>query len=109
MALATSRIPIIKTASPALSTAGTLDFSASGVMGSCYIRNRGAGIAYIKFDGSVASAAVADGQIGLAQNQSLNLDDIAFTSIGFRMDASGAGILEAVALPRPGSSGAGQG
>ena len=104
-----SRRPYMRGTSGSASGTGTLSWSASGVMGSLYVKNRGTGVVFFNFTTTPpAAATVGTDKHGLGPGDACNLDDIeGFTDIAFRCDASGTFIVEAIASPRPGSSGQG--
>jgi hypothetical protein len=77
----------------------TLDFGA--IMGSLYVKNDGAGTAFLKLDGS-PGASVQDGQFSLKEGQALALDQISFRTLGIA--SSGSIIVEAIAVPRGGGT-----
>ena len=105
--MADPRVPIIKYV--AATDAGVIaDFTAEGNMGAAYIQNRGANPVYVAFD-AVPANTNGDGRLLLEADRSLNLDDIFFTTVGFRCTAALTANVEVVGLPRPGSSGMGFG
>lgn len=108
------RIPIILPPSGTGAVPDTgvfVDFSAFGVMGSMTIRNRGPNTIYGKFfqtlppglPGANIVAGIAPNVFSLAQNQSLNFDDISFAVLALISDIGLPGtFVEVIALQRPG-------
>ena len=103
--MADPRTPIFKNAAP--TDAGvSITFAAEGKMGAAYIINRGANDVYFAFD-AIPANTDGDGRALLPKDQALNLDDIVYTTIGFRAPAGLATIVDVIGLPRPGSSSTG--
>jgi len=105
MPLDAAKVPIMR-ANTFTDAGGSLDFSASGQMGSAYVINDGPDDAYIAFD-AIPPNTIGNGQIRLQKDRILNLDDIAYSSIGVRAKAAGSCVVQAIGVPRPGNGGAG--
>lgn len=75
-------------------------------MGAAYITNRGTNAVYVAFD-AVPANTNGDGRFLLASGRALNLDDIVYTTIGFRCAAGLTTQVDVIGLPRPGASGVG--
>jgi hypothetical protein len=89
--------------------AGSESFAAVGVMGAAYIVNNGPNPVWLSFDALPVAGAYGDGRKRLAMGESLNLDDIVYTSIGFICAAAQTADVEIVGLIRSGNSGQGVG
>jgi len=103
--MADPRVPIVLHV-PATDAGVVADFSASGEMGAAYILNRGGDPVYIAFD-AVPANTDGDGRFLLPNGQSINLDDIRYTTIGFRCTAAVTTEVDVIGTPRSGSSGQG--
>lgn len=89
----------------------TLDFTAIGRMAAISLSNMDpAVIIYGSFDGMPPSAALQNGVFALDPtiNPILNLENIAFGTIGLKV-AAGSAVLQALALQRPGGGTSGGG
>lgn len=103
--MADPRVPISKFV--AATDAGvSADFSADGIMGAVYMVNRGANDVYVAFD-AVPANTNGDGRFLLEANRALALDDIRFTTVGFRCTAALTTSVDVIGLPRAGNSGVG--
>jgi hypothetical protein len=103
-----TRQPLIRTAL-ADSLGVVLSFASVGVMGSAYVVNNGPDECWIAFDAVPAVAAYGMNQKHLAMGESLNLDDIAYTTVGALCAGADTAQVEVVGLIRSGSSGQGVG
>ena len=99
-------IPIFKAAT--VTSAGvSLSWAGDGRMGAAYVRNAGPDDIFLGWDAVPPAATIGDGRLRLIANEALNLDAIKMTSLGFRSAVGETAVVEAAALPRPGSSGTG--
>jgi len=102
--MADPKVPIIRFA--AATDAGVSVSFAPNRMGSVYMLNRGANNVYVAFD-AVPANTNGDGRFLLPSGRSLALDDIVYSTIGFRCTAALTTSVDVIGLPRPGSSGVG--
>ena len=75
-------------------------------MGACYILDSGANPVFVAFDATPANTN-GDGRFLLSAGDAINLDDIVYTTVGFRCTAALTTDVFVIGLPRPGSSGTG--
>ena len=85
----------------------TMDFSAVGRMGAISLRNAGPNETFLSFDATPPTAAVQTGVVRLQMNEALNLENFAFTTVGFRNAAAQTSVVESVAFQRPGPTSGG--
>jgi hypothetical protein len=82
-------------------------------MGSGYIRSRAGAaaavtIVYFAFGAAPPAGTPGTGRFGITVGEAVNLDDVEFLDLSFTCDAGVGGVIvEVIAFPRPGSSGAG--
>ena len=102
--MADPKVPIIRHV-PA-TDAGVVATFAPARMGAAYMINRGGDPVYVAFD-AVPANTDGDGRFFLPAGRALALDDIVFTTVGFRCTAAVTTEVDVIGLPRPGSSGMG--
>jgi hypothetical protein len=81
----------------------TVDFTGVGVMGAAMLINKSPGAVWFNFTAVPPAASFGNGRKQLAQNESVNLDNIRYTAISLRA-AAGASDVEIIAIIRPGPS-----
>jgi hypothetical protein len=101
--MADPKVPIIRHVA---ATAGGVSATFPVRMGSTYMINRGTNNVYVAFD-AVPANTDGDGRFLLPAGRALALDDIVYTTVGFRCTGVLTTQVDVIGLPRPGTSGVG--
>jgi len=103
--MADPRVPVLLHVA-ATDAGQSADFAASGLMGAVFLVNRGANDVYMAFD-AVPANTDGNGRVLLTAGRSFSLEDIKFTTVGFRCTALLTTQVDVIGVPRAGAGSAG--
>jgi len=101
--MADPKVPIVRFVA---ATAAGVSANFTDRMGAVYVLNRGVNPVYVAFD-AVPANTDGNGRFNLPAGRALALDDIVYTTVGFRCTGALTTQVDVIGLPRPGTSGVG--